>query len=458
MKSIVNNLGIPPLAGICTYEEAGRSGYDVEYNVNLLKRYNYIKSQMVNVYSAHLARTPEWEVKCAFGLHLWLDAEHGSMLRKRVSEMREPPLGLDKVPDERLKSLFDELIRSEDTVELLVGIYGVVKPALLRAMQQHMDITNPIADHPTVRMLRIMIQEEVEMVAWGKEAITALTASEEKLAQVNVWARHLEFYLERSGGINGEDRDVPVELSSADESVPVPRSDGGEYRMDPTPARDSRFVDPCNASALIDDYYQDDTLQYDERAYALYYKRLREMDVPEWMGPIIYNTKGKPWEYYRDLSRQLWDEARHAMLGEIGLVMNGVPFYKYPIDMRSSLSLNTELAPFDGHVILWAIEQELMNAETGKRWEWKISAHSELPHAKLMQDYDWADEVLHAQIGRKFLLPQFESMEELKAHAKRANDKWYEIMDQLMVRSEQREWWPVFLEEIRKQRAYIQEM
>jgi len=30
-------------------------------------------------------------------------------------------------------------------------------------------------------------------------------------------------------------------------------------------------------------------------------------------------TKNKPWKFYRDMSRQLWDEARHAMMGEIGL-------------------------------------------------------------------------------------------------------------------------------------------
>ena len=47
-------------------------------------------------------------------------------------------------------------------------------------------------------------------------------------------------------------------------------------------------------------------------------KRLREIDVPEMMAPILFKTHGKPWEYYRDMSRQLWDEARHAMMGEVG--------------------------------------------------------------------------------------------------------------------------------------------
>ena len=59
----------------------------------------------------------------------------------------------------------------------------------------------------------------------------------------------------------------------------------------------------------------------EERVYALLFKRLREMDVPEWMAPIIYHAEGKPWPYLVDMSRQLWDEARHAMLGEAGFKM-----------------------------------------------------------------------------------------------------------------------------------------
>ena len=49
----------------------------------------------------------------------------------------------------------------------------------------------------------------------------------------------------------------------------------------------------------------------------MYYKRLREIDVPEMMASIIAETPGKPWGYYRDMTRQLWDEARHAMMGEV---------------------------------------------------------------------------------------------------------------------------------------------
>lgn len=168
-RTQIDNLGIPPLAGLCTYEEAGRVGYGVEHNVNLLKRYIYVASRLNSIFAAHLARTPEWEVKCAMSLHMWLDAEHSTALRKRVDEMREPPLHLDRVPDEKLAAWLDEAIRAENTTELLTGIYRVIKPELVRALRKHPAETNPLVDYPTCRILKQMLAEEEEMVAWGRE-------------------------------------------------------------------------------------------------------------------------------------------------------------------------------------------------------------------------------------------------------------------------------------------------
>jgi hypothetical protein len=110
----VDNLGIPPLAGVCTYERAARPGLGVEQTTAFLKRCNYVLRRLHETAAAHLAATPEWEVKCALGLHLWLDAEHCSGLRARVSEMREPPLHLDDAPDERLRAALEELLRAGD--------------------------------------------------------------------------------------------------------------------------------------------------------------------------------------------------------------------------------------------------------------------------------------------------------------------------------------------------------
>ena len=93
----IDNLGIPPLAGVCSYEEAEEPGLSVGETVGFLLRYNYVLTRLNAIAAAHLPRTPEWEIKCALALHMWIDAEHGSLIRARVAEMREPPLHLDEV-------------------------------------------------------------------------------------------------------------------------------------------------------------------------------------------------------------------------------------------------------------------------------------------------------------------------------------------------------------------------
>ena len=440
----MNHLGIPPLAGICTYEDACKLGYSVEQTVAFLKRLNYSTSCLTRIISAHLAHTPEWEVKCALSLHLWLDAEHSAWLRQRVTEMREPPHHLDDSPDEPLKAFFDEVIRATTTLELLVGLYRVVKPEVCRALKEYLDHSNPLIDYPTRRTLTFLLREEEEMLAWGDQALVALLSTQEATQAAQAWETHLSWFLFTAGGISGT-------LQMPENLVPsTPRSDGSVYLMESIPQRDQRFTDPFNRSAEIDEYYQDASRDDEERVMALLYKRLREMDVPEWMAPILYKTQGKPWDYYRDMSRQLWDEARHAMMGEVGLYAKGIPFYRYPIDLKSSFSLNRDFEPLEAHLILWGIEQSLMARETGKRWEWEIALASDNELAAMFQDYDWADEVLHAQLGRKWLATEFADRQAMQMAWEQLWQRWRRAFEPLKTLSRQDEWWPDFMAEVRQ--------
>ena len=165
-----------PLADLCSYAEGANPGYGVERTVQLLRRYLFVEAQTMRCLVAHLNAVPEWEVKCGFSLHLWQDAEHCSWLRGRVKEMRTPPLHLDRIPDPALDAFFQELIRSRTTLELLTGIYRILKPAGIAAMKRHLAAANPLADQPTLRLLRFILIEEEEQLAWGAHALDSLVA------------------------------------------------------------------------------------------------------------------------------------------------------------------------------------------------------------------------------------------------------------------------------------------
>jgi hypothetical protein len=179
------------------------------------------------------------------------------------------------------------------------------------------------------------------------------------------------------------------------------------------------------------------------KALMMLFKRLREIDVPEMMASIITQTKGKPWGYYRDMSRQLWDEARHAMMGEVGYVALGVDWTQARITHNWSLRLNTECTPIERHAVLYFIEQGLMT-KTGKRYEWEVGVESGLPLMATIQDYDWADEVLHAALGREWYIPQFGDRKKAIDYGdecwSRILSNWTQVRDQGLTKHEN--WWP----------------
>jgi hypothetical protein len=349
-----------------------------------------------------------------------------------VNELRHPSVDAGDAPDARLALVFDELAHTRGTGELLAGVYVVVRAALADALRAYLATANPLADHPSVRLVEAALRDEERAVDWGRAAAAAAPAQGD-------WAARIAALLAAAGGLLGDGApdEAPRELRCA-AGPPVP---------DRVVRRDERFVDPFNQSALIDDYCDDEGRPPDERAYALAYKRLREMDVPEWMAPII--AEASDFERRHELSRQLWDEARHAMMGEVALERQGVRFHRFPIEIQGSLALNTRFEPREAHLLLWVIEQDLMAAATGKKHELEVAALHGDPLLMTFQDFDWADEVLHARTGRRSIVAEFASREEAEAAARDVWRRYDEVAAELAERSEQAEWWPEFLAAMR---------
>src|SRR5437870_12300735 len=143
---------LPTLAGLATIAEAAHPGLGIEACVARLKRYHYAFVRLHEILTARITAEPIYELKTAFSHHSYLCAEHVQAIRNRVGEMREPPLGLEAVPDPALQVFFDEILAAPTTAELLVGLYEKALPALDAALQRHMADTNPLPDAPSVRV------------------------------------------------------------------------------------------------------------------------------------------------------------------------------------------------------------------------------------------------------------------------------------------------------------------
>ncbi|MDB6129459.1 MAG: hypothetical protein JWM04_566, partial [Verrucomicrobiales bacterium] len=322
------------------------------------------------------------------------------------------------------------------TTDLIHGIYEVALPALKEALLKHLSATNPLADHPSVRLCRFALLELEQMIEFGRKCSSQLISLEMRM-ELMPWSVLLDDCLKQAKGLDGaSDNNIPLQpLSRLHSAKP--------FVYDKVPKRDSRFADPYNMGVNAEVFLYDESFPPDPKTLMMFYKRLREIDVPEMMASIIIETPGKPWGYYRDMTRQLWDEARHAMMGEVGFVALGIDWQKVMVNFTWSLALNTQLKPIERHAVLYFIEQGLMS-KTGKRFEWEVGLASTNPLAGLFQDYDWADEVLHARIGRDWYLKEFKDAREGVRYGDECWSKvlmgWSQWREQGLTAH--RNWWP----------------
>ncbi len=415
------------------FRDAARRGLSVDESVRLHKRHHWVFKRLHEILIKRLTAEPLYELKMAFSLHAHLCAEHATALRERVAEMREPPLGLDKVPDAALDALLDEALAAPDTGALVLGVYGVILPRLSESLAAYQSSTNKLTDHPSWRVNRFAIVEVEEMIAYGRAAIAALV-TEERRAELQGWAG----LLQRLWSWDAEKEGPPQRMFSN----PTPA-------YDKTPRRDERFRDPYNMGVHAEAFLYDEEMPVEPKTLMLYYKRLREIDVPEMMASILAETTGKPWKYYRDMTRQLWDEARHAMMGEVGFLQAGIDWRQFvQVNFTWSMALNTQLSPIERHAVLYYIEQGLM-PKTGKRFEWETAIASGEDYAATIQDYDWADEVLHARIGRDWYVKEMGDARKAIDYGdecwSRVYIDWHRYKEQGLT--EHRNWWPALYRE-----------
>jgi len=456
LKNYKSLHGLPMLAGVADLREAAGPGLGVEECVGRLKRFHYSLQRTWRMLLSRIAAEPIYELKMGYSYHSYLVAEHITLLRDRVAELRHPPLGLDKVPDENLERFFDEILKAPDPGHFMEGLYRVALPALRESMERYREDTNPLTDAPGRRLLRMILPEIEDMIAWGESACAALEdAGQGPQGDDGQWGAELGVLLESAGGLDG----TKVKGPAPDPGFPVK-----EFCYDGTPRRDERFPDPYNMGVHAEEFLYDDSFESRDKVFMMFYKRLREIDVPEMMASILFEMVeagddeemgGRPWGFYRDMTRQLWDEARHAMMGEVGFARTGIDWpSKVMINFTWSKGLNEQLTPRERHAVLWFIEQGLMS-KTGKRYEWEVGTESGDEFSRLIQDFDWADEVLHARIGRDWYVKDFQTVAEAAAYGSACWDKVVSDWDQWKKDglTEHYNWWPDLYREVCRHRG-----
>lgn len=368
-------------------------GLSVAAAVERLRRVAYVEMRLMRLLASRIVTVPERDVKALLARLQYEDALHADGLRGRVREMRTNKSKLEGAPDPALEIAFDEADHLPGTYPFLAVVAGLLKPELCRAYRAYMAATNGLADYPSVRLLRQALAEEEEHLLLLSSALEGLTPTDEARRLARAWQASLAAYLAAAGGIDGTaDRRPPRERVASQQPHAIP------HRL----VRDG-------ALGRVWDYVAPPLEDVPNHLNYMMGLRLSEINVAEGLAIVLWETPGRPWSFYLDISRHCWDEMRHSLFGEAGIEATYGERAAVPMrDYEGAFVMEAD--PLEQYAVLGLeVEGKNMKYPPGKRQEWEFARDmARHPLMTTFQDFDWADEVLHVNIARRQLDEWFE--------------------------------------------------
>jgi hypothetical protein len=181
--------------------------WSVEESVERIVNYKYAEQHLSAALGGWVATIPELDVKAMLGPHCYQHAWHADLWRARLPELREAREDRAEPANAAFETFMTELTspgEPDQTIEKMVGIYRVLVPHLLATYSFHQRVTSDIVDAPTVRILKFMIDDDVEQLITGEMMIQDLARTPELRQRAGEWQTHLDVLLAKSGGVAGE--------------------------------------------------------------------------------------------------------------------------------------------------------------------------------------------------------------------------------------------------------------
>jgi len=181
--------------------------FTVEETARRVGNYKWIEMRLFEALGGWVATVPELDVKMRLGTHCYHHAWHADLWNKRLPELREMNTERLTAPAneavERFMTAMTEPEAPEQTIEKLVGVYRVLIPHKISAYTYHMNNTSTITDAPTIRTLKLALQDEFEDWRDGEMMIQSLIETPEEVDRATAHQVRLEKLLVEAGGITG---------------------------------------------------------------------------------------------------------------------------------------------------------------------------------------------------------------------------------------------------------------
>lgn len=291
--------------------------FTVQQNLELLGRYRFTEIQFMELMGSWAYTMLDPEIKIGFGRHMFQDSVHADLIGRRIPELKGRSQHFHSIPpsDDFVKTV-EQIWREQDEVLRMIGLYRVLKPALVSVYRAHLDLLELPADEPTEHILRLIADEEQDHIEWAEKVIQRLLSGTRRTEEVAVWQKKFMKQIQDAGGLWAEGKKPGTYVFKK------------THPHSKLPARDGRWNIMQNPAEFKEKDWSFDTNE--GKLHLLHDLLNSEFITVERMGRILSDFPEIPWQMKLDMARQAWDEARHAEIVQRRLEELGGHVGMYP--------------------------------------------------------------------------------------------------------------------------------
>lgn len=271
----------------------------------MLRQLFEVEREIVRAATTLISRVGEPELKYLLCQHIWESAGHARFLRERGRELTGFGPGEDVRP--AIRRVLEETIVPADAMAGVAAFYRVVKPALLRAYRHYLEVTEPLADWPSRKLIEEFILDEERHAAEIARWIEGVDAA--------AHVRHLEQALAAEGGWLGHEARVELPAGFVWTSVENPYRHPPVCNRGPHPVCSSVFGHEPSEFPIVRPWLVDPKTDARVIRAMVYVWLMNELDAVDYLATIFWDTPDVPFDLHFDLVRHLWDESRHSQFG-----------------------------------------------------------------------------------------------------------------------------------------------
>lgn len=359
-----------------------------------LKNLADFQTELARVHAGFIPGLAVWEHRKEVPLFVFRSMRRVQDLRGRGRELGLSFADMHLSNAVAGRELLDQLAAAPNTADMLQASMIAVPAALVAAIDGYLKRNDNVYDLPSAPLLEADREDLKALSQWAEAALAlvALRTGEKPTATyqqavldlITALPDILQHHSTRSAPQVCTGRHIG-RLPLATGTLPL-----GfrllEFGPDPMP--------------------KENTYSHRERYHAVNF--LQEVQATDSCAALLFDAPDMPWDFYFDLSRHMWDEARHSMFGEKKLGELGSSAADAGLSSKA-YTMRQTLAPHDRYAALTTQEAD---AFPGKHRGLKDSLENGDSVSAMAWSYDISDETQHVRFGNKWLPVMIEKIAE----------------------------------------------